>query len=252
MKLHPSISKHIRQFFLKQGIGKGVAWSTAVSVLFSIIITCLFATILKIKPGIYGYSIAVITPAVIASFASYINLSLYFELEQTRTEMHDLATTDELTKIFNRRYFFEQADREIKRSQRNGCPLTIVLFDIDDFKLINDHHGHLAGDMVLQETCKACQAIIRPYDIFARFGGEEFIFLLPNTDEARAMAFAERLRDVIASQVVLFDQDSMQITISIGVSVFNPVMDTLDDLISRADKALYKAKDFGKNRLAIS
>jgi diguanylate cyclase (GGDEF)-like protein len=94
--------------------------------------------------------------------------------------------------------------------------------------------------------------IVRPYDILARFGGEEFVFLLPDTDESRARAFAERLRQLIARQVVVtYNESRMQITISVGVAVFNSKMDTVDDLISRADRALYKAKGFGKNRLEV-
>ena len=167
-------------------------------------------------------------------------------------ENRELAITDDLTQVFNRRYFFELIDRELDRSRRNGAPLAIVLFDIDDFKLVNDNHGHLAGDLVLQEMCSACQVIVRPYDVFARFGGEEFVFLLPDTDESRARAFAERLRQLIARQVVVtYNESRMQITISVGVAVFNSKMDTVDDLISRADRALYKAKGFGKNRLEI-
>ncbi len=157
-----------------------------------------------------------------------------------------------MTQIFNRRYFFELAEREIERSRRNGDPLAIVLFDIDNFKLVNDSHGHRAGDLVLQETCAICQVVVRPYDVFARFGGEEFVFLLPNTDETRARAFAERLRGLIAGQAVAYNEISMQITVSVGVAVFDPNQDTLDDLICRADSALYKAKNFGKNRLEIA
>jgi diguanylate cyclase (GGDEF)-like protein len=252
MKLHPSISKNIREFFLSQGVGKGVAYMTFGSILVSVLMTALITNIFRNPVGLLGYSLAILIPAVIASVASYFTLSLYFELEQSRMEIRELAITDDLTQVFNRRYFFELVGRELERSRRNGTPLAIVLFDIDDFKLVNDNHGHLAGDLVLQEMCSACQVIVRPYDIFARFGGEEFVFLLPDTDESRARAFAERLRQLIARQVVVTYNDSrMQITISIGVAVFNSKMDTVDDLISRADRALYKAKGFGKNRLEI-
>jgi diguanylate cyclase (GGDEF)-like protein len=252
MRLHPSISRCVRQFFLKQGVGKGVAFMTFGSILVSVLITFLISAIFGSSPGIQGYSIAVVVPAIIASLASYINLSLYFELEQSRVEIRDLAILDDLTQIFNRRYFFEQAVTELERSRRSGSPLAIVLFDVDDFKLINDSYGHLAGDRVLQEMCRICQVVVRPYDVFARFGGEEFVFLLPDTDEARARAFAERLRQLIAGQVVAYNEINMQITISVGIAVLNPRGDTLEELIRRADSALYRAKDFGKNRLVIS
>lgn len=252
MKLHPSISKNIREFFLRQGVGKGMVYMTVGSVLVSLFITILITNFLGSTVGRLGYGLAIIIPAVIASAASYFTLSLYIELEQSRIEIRELAITDDLTQIFNRRYFFELAEREIERSRRSGDPLAIVLFDIDDFKLVNDNHGHREGDLVLHEMCRICQVVIRPYDVFARFGGEEFIFLLPDTEEERARAFAERLRRLIAGQAVIYNGISLQITVSVGVAIFPPSRDTLDDLISRADSALYKAKDFGKNCLELA
>ena len=252
MKLHPNITAKIRQFFLEQGVGKGIAYSTFASILLSVLITFLISTVFGNDPGVQGYSLAIVIPAIIASIASYINLSLYFELEQSRQEIHNLAITDDLTQTFNRRYFFELAEREFERSRRNGRSLAIVLFDIDDFKQVNDNHGHLVGDLVLQEICRACQIVVRPYDVFARFGGEEFIFLLPDTDEMRARAFADRLRQLISKHIVSFNGTTIQTTVSVGTAIFNPKKDTLDDLINRADNALYSAKRSGKNRLEVS
>lgn len=229
-----------------------MAYMTFGSILVSLLITFLITNIIGGPIGLLGYSLAIIVPTIIASFASYVTLSLYFDLEQSRMEIRDLAITDDLTKIYNRRYFFELAERELERSRRSGDPLAVVLFDIDDFKLVNDNHGHLAGDRVLQEMCKACQVVVRPYDVFARFGGEEFIFLLPDTDEQQAKAFSERLRQLIARHIIPYNNINLQITISVGMTVFYPGGGTLDDLISRADSALYKAKDFGKNRLETS
>jgi len=251
MKLNPTISEKIRQFFLHQGIGRGTLYLTVGSIMISILITFLISTLFGNNPGISGYSLALFIPAIIASFASYITLSLYFELEQSRQEIHTLANTDDLTQVFNRRHFFHLAERELERSRRNGHALAIILFDIDDFKRVNDDHGHLAGDFVLRETCQACKNIVRPYDVFARFGGEEFIFLLPDTDEERAKAIAERLRYLIFERAVTYNGVNVQITISVGIAVFDPRKDSLDDIISRADSALYRAKRMGKNRLEV-
>ena len=251
MKLSPTISKHIRHLILNQGVARSSLFIIAVSTLLSVLIAKLVATLL---PGIFGkFNIAraIIIPLLIAPPFSYIFMSLYFELEKLREEVHMLANTDELTKIYNRRYFFELAEREFERSRRNGSALAIILLDIDDFKPVNDSHGHLAGDFFLQEMCKACQVVVRPYDIFARFGGEEFIFLLPDTDEVRAKAFAERLRQLMAEQVVSFNGATLQRTISAGITIFKSSGDTLDDLISRADSALYHAKELGKNRVVV-
>jgi len=251
MKLNPNIAEKIRLFFLNQGIARGTLYLTVGSILISVLITLLSSIMLGNTPGVHGYSIAIVIPAIIASFAGYITLSLYFELEQSRQEIHTLANTDDLTQIFNRRCFFELAGRELERSRRNGHPLAIILFDIDDFKHVNDDHGHLAGDFVLQKTCQACKAIVRTYDIFARFGGEEFIFLLPDTNEARARAVADRLRNLISKLTVTYNDTKVQITVSVGMAIFDPKMDTLDDLINRADHALYRAKNMGKNRLEV-
>jgi len=252
MKLNPKISENIRHFFLNQGIARGVIYLTGGSILISVLLTFLISSLFGNVPGIQGIILAIAIPAIIASSASYINLNMYFELEHSRQEIHTLANTDDLTKIFNRRHFFELAQRELERSRRNGHSLAIVLFDIDDFKKVNDSHGHLVGDLVLQETCQACKVVIRPYDVFARFGGEEFIFLLPETDEARAIKVADRLRQVIAERVVSFDTGNIQMTISVGIAIFNPKKDTLDEVISRADGALYTAKRLGKNRLEVA
>jgi len=252
MKLNPNNSEKIQRFFIQQGLIRGVLYLTVGSIVISVSITFLISNFFGHNAGIQGYTIAIIVPAIIASTVSYVNLSMYFELERSRQEIHTLAITDDLTQVFNRRHFFELAQRELDRSRRNGHSLAIVLFDIDDFKDVNDSHGHLAGDIVLQEICRACKVIVRQYDVFARFGGEEFIFLLPDTDEARAVTVAERLRQLIARQVVSFSTLSVQMTISVGVTIFDPERDTLDDLISRADGALYTAKRMGKNRLQVA
>jgi diguanylate cyclase (GGDEF)-like protein len=252
MKINPQFSEKIRQFFANQGIGRGVIYLTVGSVLISVLITFLVSNILGNNPGVQGYIIAIVVPTIIASIVSYINLNLFFELEQSRQEIRALANTDDLTQIFNRRYFLELAKREIERSRRTAHPLAVILFDIDDFKKVNDSLGHLAGDFVLQETCRACKLMTRPYDIFARFGGEEFIFLLPDADRVRGKAVANRLRQVIAEHTIIHNNTTVQITISIGLAVFDPKRDTLDDLIRRADSALYKAKRLGKNRLEIA
>lgn len=252
MKLNPNISEKIRHFFLNQGMGRGVIYLAVGSIFISVLFTFLTSILFGNNPGIQGYSLAVIIPAVIASTAGYITLSLYFELEQSRQEIHTLANTDDLTQTFNRRYFFELAERELERSRRNGHSLAIILFDIDDFKRVNDKYGHLAGDFVLHETCQACKGIVRLYDVFARFGGEEFIFLLPDTDEERAKAMAERLRYLISEREVIYNEMDIHITISVGIAIFDPRKDTLDDVINRADSALYQAKKMGKNRLELA
>jgi diguanylate cyclase (GGDEF)-like protein len=201
--------------------------------------------------SLLGYVISIIVPTIIASVVSYFYLNMYFELDRSRQEIHNLAIRDDLTQIFNRRHFFELARRELERSRRNGNSLSVILFDFDDFKKINDNYGHLVGDFVLKELCCACQNTIRPYDMIARFGGEEFIILLPDTAETSARALADRLCRFIAKQSVSYNGSTIQMTISVGLTSFRAQIDSLDDFLSRADDALYRAKRTGKNKVVV-
>jgi len=178
-------------------------------------------------------------------------MSLYFELEKVREEVNALAITDELTRAFNRRHFLKLAEHELERAKRYRHALSIIIFDIDDFKKINDTYGHLDGDAVLQDLSLTCRTILRQCDAFARFGGEEFILLLPETDESSARQVADRLCQLIANHVIDYKDAQIQITISAGVTTCDLNVDTLDNLLNRADRALYQAKRLGKNRLEI-
>ena len=139
----------------------------------------------------------------------------------------------------------------LNESKRYRHALSIVIFDIDNFKKVNDNYGHLCGDAVLRELSLACRTILRKCDALARFGGEEFILLLPETDDASALQVANKLCQLVAEHVVEYKDAQIQVTISVGVTTYNPIMDTLDDLLNRADRALYQAKRLGKNRLEV-
>ena len=149
-------------------------------------------------------------------------MSLYIELEKVREEVHALAITDDLTRTFNRRHFMNLATQELERAKRYRHALSIIIFDIDDFKSVNDNHGHLCGDAVLRELSTTCQTILRQCDILARFGGEEFILLLPETNEASALKVATRLCQLVAIQVVEYKDAQIRVTISAGVTTFKP------------------------------
>jgi diguanylate cyclase (GGDEF)-like protein len=251
MKLSPTLSHRIRQFILNQGVAKSVFYITAISTLLSVVIAKTVATLLPGSSGNFNIIIAVTVPLLVAPPFGYIFIGLYFELEKLREEVHALAITDELTHAFNRRYFMKVIEHELKRAKRYQHALSLIIFDIDNFKVVNDTYGHLCGDAVLQELSQACQAILRQCDILARFGGEEFILLLPETDQANALQVANKLCRLIAGQVIEFKGMQIQVTISAGVTTCNPTMATLDELLSRADQALYQAKRLGKNRLEV-
>jgi len=159
-----------------------------------------------------------------------------------------LADTDDLTGIWNKRYFRRQLPHEIERSRVYGLPLSLLMFDIDDFKEINDTFGHTAGDVVLSELCGAVRETLRPPDLFARFGGDEFAVILPHTDLAGAVAVAERIMAKITMLTIPTDEQGLiSPAISIGVADYLP-NDTATELTRRADERLYLSKRNGKNR----
>lgn len=251
MKLPSPISNGIRHFILKQGVFKSALYITIISVLLSVVIAKLVSILTPGDSVKFNFALAIIVPSLIAPPFGYIFMSLYFELEKVREEAHALAITDELTHVFNRRYFMKLAEHELERAKRYHHALSIIIFDIDNFKNVNDNYGHLCGDAVLRELSSTCQIILRQCDVFARFGGEEFILLLPETDNASALNVANRLCQLVANHVVEYKNAQIRVTISVGVTTFDPVIDTLDDLLNRADQALYQAKRLGKNRLEV-
>ena len=162
------------------------------------------------------------------------------------------ATVDGMTGVFNRRHFLALAEIEWSRYQRHLRPMSLIMLDIDRFKSINDDFGHYAGDQVIVQVAEICQQQKRKFDIIARFGGEEFLILLPETKLEAAQRFAERLRRKVETSAFCVASNAIRATISIGVSEANPSMDTVFDLIKLADRALYMAKDSGRNRVCAA
>jgi diguanylate cyclase (GGDEF)-like protein/PAS domain S-box-containing protein len=175
------------------------------------------------------------------------------ERKKLQEELRLQATTDDLTRVANRRHFLELADRELKRALRHKTPSAIALMDLDHFKQINDTYGHAAGDQALIGFSQLCQKYIREIDVFARFGGDEFVMLLPETNLDQAYEVVERVRLALADRPI-FTRGSQQaaqvaLTISSGVSCLSAEMETIDMLIRQADQALYRAKETGRNRV---
>nr|WP_316642456.1 diguanylate cyclase [uncultured Roseateles sp.] len=162
------------------------------------------------------------------------------------------STVDHLTGLANRRAFFEAAEVEIQRCKRYPRPLSLVMFDCDHFKAINDRYGHPGGDEVLRHFAGQLRAVCREVDLVARIGGEEFIALLPSTDVAGALAFAERVRQGASELPVVFDGRAIPYSTSAGVASWTEDTAGLDALIKRADRALYAAKSGGRNRVEMA
>lgn len=197
-----------------------------------------------------------------------LHLELKHTQKQLKTALDDLstayrelkktATTDSLTGIYNRRYLFQFAQAELERARRYQRPLSVLLLDIDRFKDINDTYGHGVGDRALQVLANTISRLLRHEACFGRYGGEEFIVILPESDVQAAVAIAERFRKAVAQVSIPSDEQSVKdssdfvkMTVSIGVATYQEE-ETLDHLFKRADRALYRAKNQGRDRVVAS
>jgi len=179
-------------------------------------------------------------------------LSNTIERSRLLAELEDHAIRDELTGVLNRRGFLEFARIELMRANRFNRPTSILLFDVDQLKHVNDTLGHIVGDEVIQEVVKCSKRSIRQIDLLGRWGGDEFIVLMPETDLADAANVAERLCMDIEEHYYVHDGTQLRITVSVGVAANRSPEDTVDDLFSQADIALYEAKESGKNCVKVS
>ena len=171
------------------------------------------------------------------------------DFDRTAELLRELAGVDELTKLPNRRQFLKSLETEFARVQRFDRPLSVLMIDADDFKLINDQHGHLAGDEVLQALAVRLRGIVRQIDLLGRLGGEEFAVALMETDMPAALQTAERLRQEIAAEPFQVAAGKIQMTVSVGVATRRAADDNAALLLGLADKAMYLAKTGGRNRV---
>lgn len=184
---------------------------------------------------------------ILAIFSTQVSMLL--DMIRAREKISNLADTDDLTGIWNKRYFRRQLPQEIERARTFSVPLSLLLFDIDEFKQINDGFGHVIGDVVLSELCGVVRETLRPTDVLARFGGDEFAIILPHTDSHGAIAVAERILKRVAALTVPTDEEgAIQCSVSIGLAEFSRDDATANDLVRRADEKLYLSKRAGKNR----
>lgn len=173
------------------------------------------------------------------------------ESKKTEEELLRLAATDPLTGALNRREFTLLADREALRSNRYHHALSLLMMDLDQFKRLNDTYGHAAGDKVLQRFTTLCTNTLRNVDIFGRWGGEEFVALLPETDIEGAAVIGERLRKLVAESVLTYHDHKINFTVSVGIAQYKDGETSLDGPLGRADSAIYDAKKAGRNRISV-
>ncbi|MGF1686351.1 sensor domain-containing diguanylate cyclase [Photobacterium japonica] len=173
------------------------------------------------------------------------------EQYQLRERLEYQANFDGLTNLLNRRALAEHLDQQVRIACTQEAPLSCLLIDVDNFKAINDTCGHQAGDKVLQQFALCCQRVTRQSDFIGRWGGEEFVLVLPHTPVAQAQPIAERLCRSIAELAVYFDAHAIMFTVSIGVASITPEIRTVDALVGKADEALYAAKHRGKGQVVV-
>ena len=178
-------------------------------------------------------------------------LEIQRELITAREELRLQATQDALTGMLNRRLVLDILERELTRGQRLELPLAVLMIDIDHFKAVNDTYGHQAGDAVLKEVAARVSTTVRPYDSVGRYGGEEFLVILPGCDEPRAQIVAERLCCVVSREVVHTSAAEISVTLSLGLAL-SAQGETSERLVHAADRALYEAKRNGRNRVVVS
>lgn len=172
------------------------------------------------------------------------------ELELANKRLRKLSITDGLTDLFNHRHIHELLHEEFERTRRSGEPLAVAMLDLDRFKLVNDTFGHPTGDVILYETARILRETAREIDMVGRYGGEEFVVILPGTDEEAAAQFADRVRVAVSEYLFRDEANEVTMTVSGGVASFPGLdIDHPDVLIKRADEALYAAKEGGRNRI---
>ncbi|MCZ4308136.1 GGDEF domain-containing protein [Vibrio atlanticus] len=192
-------------------------------------------------------------PATILLSKSMLNnrmssILAHEEIERSAEAFKQLSTVDNLTNIYNRRYFFEMSQSLLLMAEREKNSVSMLMIDVDNFKTINDNYGHQAGDYVLTCLAKDIECLMRKSDLFARIGGEEFAILLDNTSFQDAKNIAGRIIKTVETSAVIYNQKSIDVTVSIGLSALNSDMTDIEELYVCADKHLYQAKARGRNQ----
>lgn len=179
-------------------------------------------------------------------------LELFLKRSQLYREIQELSITDGLTGVYVRRYFLKRLKEELSRAKINGSTLSYILLDVDEFKNINDTYGHIAGDAALKWIAGILSASLRSIDMCARFGGEEFCLMLPETTKEQAFAVSQRIRLRVEEAKIMAYNESIACTISIGIASYPDDAEQINALIDKADKALYRAKAKGRNRVCAA
>lgn len=251
-----TIGQSYRRFYawlLRLGQTRTMLLGTLIAITTSVLVTAL---VMVLMPGSreyfwYNMIVAVVSPLVSAPGLTLVAISMVYQLNAAQTALTLAAETDVLTGVSNRRSFMAQAELAYAQTKAGGPPFAVIMIDIDHFKAINDNHGHITGDDVLRDVAQACKAALRTSDCFARFGGEEFVALLPLTDAGGATAVAEVLRKTVAA-LAFENRTPPAVTVSLGVAGYLASSESLHDILNEADRQLYAAKAAGRNRVMVA
>jgi len=233
----------IKGWFLKIGIFRSVIVLVFLAIIISVLLTTgiILLTGGKItRPVIIA---TVITPGATTALFSIIILRLLFDLDEADQKFKDLSRRDDLTGISNRWSFIELAERELERAIRYGVEFSIVIFDINDFKQINDRFGHIVGDKMLQEIAHQCQVRIRNTDHIARWGGDEFVVLVPQSEEVDLDQYCTRLIQIIRNIHLIDNNQSIRVSASIGSKRYTDNVSSIDEILQLADSDMHQIKD---------
>ncbi len=200
----------------------------------------------------YAIAFATGVPVVVAPPLSWLLVGMLLQIYKVEEEMRSLASYDSLTGLLSRHAFFENANNYVSLASRQKTIFSVLIVDLDYFKLINDRYGHPAGDAVLKLFANVLNSVARRSDICGRLGGEEFAVVLPGTSTTEALEFSDRLHDAINKAILKYDNVMIKYTASIGLTSFEPgTIDSIDEMLARADLALYQAKRDGRNQTSI-
>jgi diguanylate cyclase (GGDEF)-like protein len=242
------------KYVLRYGVLNVVIVITFITVLLSAVMTMLiflsFGELLT-RAGIFS---SIIIPLIIAPIVTLYLASAVLESHILKEKMYDLATIDQLTGVKNRRAFMEAAISYYKIAVRNNHIFSVVLLDLDHFKKINDTFGHLVGDEVLRSIGNVFCKSVRTSDIAGRYGGEEFMFILPEVGRESVKTFTDKLHEEISDTCVDHNGSKVNVTVSIGVAIYDTSNDaaSFENLLDQSDKMLYKAKRKGRNCTVIN
>jgi diguanylate cyclase (GGDEF)-like protein len=201
----------------------------------------------RLAGEVYSHEIIRYWNAGIRLVVFFLFAELLHGLQQALLHEQSLSRTDFLTGIYNSREFYERVNLEILRARRNGNPMTVAYMDLDSFKQVNDRHGHSEGDKLLKTIAQTASSVIRKTDVVARMGGDEFVFLFPDSDQTKARVALEKVKLALVNKM---RESNLPITFSIGAVTFLSAPQSTDEMLHKADKLMYEVKESGKNEIA--